>query len=66
MINKEQLVMLNRMKCVKHKDTPQASYKGEDIDYKYCCDEFDNLIRSYIREKTLENLQKITRNKLGI
>jgi hypothetical protein len=55
-----------RGSCVKHGETPQASYNGEDIDYKYCCDEFDNLIRGFVKDKTLENLQKITRNKLGI
>ena len=66
MINKEQLSELNKMKCSEHNETPKAKYQGENINFEYCCDEFNHQIKEYVREKTLTNLQKITRKRLGL
>lgn len=66
MITKEQLAELNRMKCSEHNETPKAKYHGEDINFEYCCENFSQEIKEFVREKTLKNMQDITRQSLGL
>ena len=66
MINEKQLAELNEMRCSVHNDTPKAEYKGEDINFKYCCEDFKQQIKDFVREKTLKNIQNIARKTLGL
>lgn len=66
MITKEQLLELNKIKCSEHDKTPQARYHGEDINFDYCCEEFKQEITDFVRDKTLKNIQEITRKSFGL
>jgi hypothetical protein len=66
MITKEQLVELNKMKCSEHNETPKAQFLGEDINFEYCCDNFSQEIKDFVREQTIKNMQDITRQSFGL
>jgi hypothetical protein len=66
MITKEQLEELNNLKCLEHGDKPKAKYIEEDINFEFCCENFNQQIQKFVRDKTLSNIQELTRKSLGI
>jgi hypothetical protein len=66
MITKEQLEKLNKLKCSEHGDQPKAKYIGEDINFVFCCENFNQEIRNFVKESTSSNIQELTRKSFGI
>lgn len=66
MITKEQLKELNNLECSEHKKKPNAKYNGEDINFDICCENFTEEIKKFVRDNTLDNLQKATRKAFGL
>ncbi len=66
MINKTQLEKLNNLECSEHKKKPNAKYNGEDLNFDICCENFTEEIKKFVRDNTLDNLQKATRKAFGL